>query len=1241
MKGDFSRWNAGENKNYNGVLHQQGRVLTDNDWNAGTRLLNAWQEQAGRDTIGPAVAAVPAEEPGSFKVQAAELVNGTSNQHVELDILPGRVWADGLLTYLTGDANAPTEAVKRTATYLEPPFQLATEDESKITTGVRDAVVLEVWQEALNAFQVPGQLLEPALGGIDTTERVHTSMAFRLLRLGGDERCEDVPEILNQDVNKGSLVVTLAPPETIGGDCPVEEGGGYTGFEHHLYRIEMAQLDDAQLALNGPMFKWSRFNGGLVGRGEFSTAPAKLTITANYQAISTSGLTSVYLEALEYDETLGYWKVTYGATATLDGTNEVDLTGTTYYGTIPGSGNSVFFRIWDGIEPIRDFPLSTSSTKPVSLEDGEGNVNGIRLEFDSDTGENYKPGDYWTFEVRAGGIGNPPVPVPIFSLSSSSPLSASAPYTALKTEFDTHGFPLSDSVTVTVKTAGVEWLIADPVTEESYTVKDEAGTLNVYHLTLIKMGPPDGIRYHRVPLAILEWAGTMPLTEDYIRDCRRRFRPLTQLDNCCTVFVGKTGDFNNLQEAVNYLSSRDGGRICVLPGTYKENVTIENTRDITICGCSESSKIVSGVSTGEDPVIRVIDSENIRIQSLAIEAHETGPGILLEGSYSDDEEAEAAAGTGEPQLKDIALLDLDITAAAHGAIEAHFCRFTLIRDCRIRMQNVPGPWPGIYITGDDVTIENNVIWVPLETQLDEAGNEIGLGVTGLGGIQVGGTSDRVRIIGNLIQRGMGTGIVLGHILELDEQGEPVNGDNYRWLGYFNDYCYPCRPGGNYVPPEEEGDTTTTKVSAGALSEILIKGNRILDMGLNGIGVEGFFNLDAADQFITVERLTIQDNEIRNCLNRPLRDIPDDMTGSMGYGAIALADVENLVICNNVIEDNGPDNGSDPHDPVCGIYVLHGEGIDIFNNRILNNGATSTQPPAKAKSGPRGGIHIAYAVAPVVNIQLIIAPKFEISRQNGVPAARIHDNIVTSPLGRALSIIALGPVSVVGNQFTTRGTVLKLSDPTFLAATVAIVNLGISNEFYGQLLLFTLRLLGAAQGKKYTPEGLEITDDAFVIPQKGLDDLVPGQYLANGNVLFSNNQCTLDQLEKGLSFSVTSVGIMTLDDISFHNNQCDCSLLDDLILIHTFLFGISLRMNDNRFKEGLLNTFFSAFTFGLMNYSTHNQATHCIWASGLWGSDSPNTILWGHLFGSRQLNYCRNFRNLFGKWQNIAEDPQDG
>lgn len=210
----------------------------------------------------------------------------------------------------------------RIATYLQPPIQVPPANEFTIPSGIRDAVTLEVWREAMNGFQMPDTLIEPAIGGPDTTERVHTAMAFRLFRLTAGDTCDNIRGRLKDDFSqKGKLTVSLQPTTVIPGDCPVVEGGGYTGFEHNLYRIEIAQVDSG-----AAMFKWSQFNGGLVGRGIFDAATQKVTITANLGAIITSGLTDFYLEAVQYDSELGYWKVTCGAKVTFNSDdNELDI----------------------------------------------------------------------------------------------------------------------------------------------------------------------------------------------------------------------------------------------------------------------------------------------------------------------------------------------------------------------------------------------------------------------------------------------------------------------------------------------------------------------------------------------------------------------------------------------------------------------------------------------------------------------------------------------------------------------------------------------------------------------------------------------------------------------------------------------------------------------------------------------------------------------------------------------------
>jgi hypothetical protein len=368
-----------------------------------------------------------------------------------------------------------------------------------------------------------------------------------------------------------------------------------------------------------------------------------------------------------------------------------------------------------------------------------------------------------------------------------------------------------------------------------------------------------------------------------------------------------------------------------------------------------------------------------------------------------------------------------------------------------------------------------------------------------------------------------------------------------------------------------------------LYDIRIENNRILEMGLNGIGVAAFFNLDAVDEFITVEELDISGNEIRGCLNRPLLPIADDMVGSKGYGGIALADVEMLSIEHNVIEDNGE---SRDREPVCGIYVLHAEGVEVSDNRIINNGQRMQQ---ESSAGPRGGIHIEFAIAPTISLG---SGKLPIPRQNGVPAFIAHNNVVVQPLGKALSLTALGPVSVTDNQLTSRGVIAGANSLLSRVSTVAIYNLGVSDELYLQQLM---TFAAIRQGKaSYDPS--IATRRAG---QEGLDDRAVGRSLSSGNVLLNDNQIVCDLLGTPVTNLVlSSVLVVSLDDIGFQNNQCDCNL-DlisgyDLVLFPVFLLGLSVRMSDNRMKEGLLNALISAFTWGLfMNTATDNQATHCL------------------------------------------------
>lgn len=1105
MKGDFSKLDFDPADNYTGVLYQQGRVFVDTDGTAETLIDGHLRTTLAQDTIGADVAAVPAERPDSLKVIEAE-ATGTE---VKVTLKPGRVWADGVPLLIPGSTD-----VELTAPYLPAPFHPT--PPPAIAAGVKDAVVLEVWEEAFSAYQDPLHLIEPALGGVDTTERVKVSYDLKLLRLEAGDECGNLAGKLADDfAAKGKLSVTPSASVTVTGDCPVEFGGGYTGFEHYLYRIEVAEPDSGGNA----RFKWSQFNGGLVGRGSFTSTGATtgtVEIKANNPMINHCGLPSFYFEALAFDADRGHWRVVFTANATLPQDDVLSLTNVS--GTWPATApETAFFRLWNGIALMSAFPVPPMGTEANPLKDG------ILLAFDTPAAGLYTPGDYWTFPVRAAGAA-----------------------------------------------IDEDWIAAN--------WPDDA--------------PPDGVHYHRVPLAILEWSGAPPVTitaPTQIIDCRRVFQPLTRLRGCCRFTVGdgmvSFGDFDTIQAAVNALPAT-GGEICVLTGQYEEHVTINGKDNIVIKGCGERTRVIT---TTAGPVFTITDAENIRLESMAVIAGSDSAGVQV---------------VADPISRRITLHNLFISASNRGAIEVMAGEFVTIEKCRVLMHDIASPWPAVFVTADDVLIEDNAIRV----QPTRIGEEITIEevAAGRGGLQIGGTSERVRVIDNLIQGGIGNGITLGTLEEVREDGTvgPTDGG---WVVDAYDPCSPCDPGDTHVPPEPEEEGEPTYQSAGPLYDVLIERNRIFDMGLNGIGVVAFFDLSAQDEFITVVELRIVANDIRGCLKRPLAAIPEAMRNAMGYGGIALADCELLTIRHNLIENNGPDH----LEPICGIFLLHGEGVDISDNRIFNNGAKTNQPAHTAKDGRRGGINIVLAVATTTPTP-ILRGLYPV--QDGIPAVKIHDNIVSQPLGQALALQAIGPVSVCNNHLTSRGVVLKLNppSPSFIAAAVMIMNLGVSNEWYWQVTGFS-GTVASGETTSGATTGFSASDDFVALPpaRAGLDDARFGSYLANGNVLFSDNRVDLNLLETGLGFAISSIAIFTLDDLGFHCNQCDCNLADDFVLVHALLFGLSVRVSDNRLKEGIRNALYSGMTAGLMNATTNNQSTHCILVAGLLPSlkvDSGNKAL---------------------------------
>ncbi|MEO6280500.1 DUF6519 domain-containing protein [Roseateles sp.] len=1236
MKGDFSYLGTGAADAYTGVLHQQGRVLLDRDWNAAQQIDARLRTAAAADTFGPNVLAVPAAQADAFKVVSAK----TDGTIVQIELLAGRAWAAGVPVSLA----APSTL---TATYLEPPLTPTTApatSPASIAAGVRDALLLEVWEDTVNGFQQPADLIEPALGGPDTTERLRAFAVARLLRLGANEDCSAVAALV--DGPKGRLTVSPAPVLAISGDCPLEAGGGYTGLEHYLYRVEVAEplAGDAR-------FKWSQFNGGLVGRGIFSAGVApgtgSVAVTANVQQVDLCGLSSFYLEALQFDAALGAWRIVFSADAVRSGDGLLGLSN--IQGTWPAAPPATgFFRLWNGIARVADFPAGST----VELKDG------IRLEFEAPTAgnTNYRPGDYWGFPVRASGAA---FAAPIWPTNT----------------------------------------------------------------------PPHGVVYRRVALAEITWnaapnaAFSASFDAGEIEDCRKIFRPLTNQKICCTYNVGdgitSFGDFNSIEEALRHLPA-SGGEICLMPGLHHTNAVIQGREHVTIRGCGVRTKVTPRANGASLPIFHVIDSHDIELLHMDLFTL-GGSAIVVEGSKP--------GATHDIEIAQHRIL------ACTNAVFARNVAGVNVRHNRIRMLDKRNSGVGIYLAGDDSVVERNDIRLlpfddmpPIDTPDDGddpidptdpcarleftfANPRLFLAYVNvvwavalpmlpllslllnpyraLGGIQLGGGSERVKVLENTVVGGAGNGITLGaaavevvpeeppkeflfdmtsgdaRVLALvrGPDGTPMAGvqvgltntgtgsspapqvTNTSGIASFSIArgVYRVTEGAvgleiDAVDARQVSDSVWTleirlraeetppapEVDDGFLYDIEISRNTVNAMGLSGIGVppsqpksslNSVFQrsaLAAAQSLLgsPVVRLVIRDNtlagNLRNLFDNTLRAEAQ----VRGLGGISLGLVDDVLIEGNRIEKNG----SSATEPACGIFVQYGEDLDIRGNQVLENGGT---PGANdvVNPGKRGGILLGMASAFGLLAALSGNKTTDIG---GRPAARVCGNSVIQPSGCALYIRAIGPLQINDNAFASETAGESTLEK--LGGTVLIYNLGgVQNSAPGM----AIERPGSVAGDPPPPPpsvnpNNPVSPAPPVVPAPTLapaTSTVPVSSLATsasrarlqpaqiavgraaaaqallppGNTQFNDNQSRTGRAHT----AVASHLMVCLDDLSYQDNQ-SVSLQAGTVFSNALLLANTVRASGNRWKEQQVETLMSLMSLGTRaNNSSFNQGDHCI------------------------------------------------
>ncbi len=1196
---DISRINFDAKKHYSGVKWQQGRVQLGADNNEQSDIMTEDERRSRVDIIGPFGS--PDE---GFKIAETPGLGGLiDGGRINFTIKAGTLYLGGSRLELEED-----ETYRLQKDWLQQPDDL---DEVPEFTGTErfDLVFLENWHQPVTAVE-DASLFEVALGGPDTTARIR---AMRRVHLASDIGFGDCAEAWQQligdwetahlgKINKSheritdaKLKVTFSKdglPEDL---CTPTAVGGYLGAENQAIRVQIVGKNEMTWGFDNasPIYRVTVADGKTV---HMLTEPKdQYHWPLSNQIVEILPWSAVLSNGEKVAEQMGH------------------LT-----------------SVKDSFDPdSSEFTL----VDPVAPDFG----NDWKNRSDKDALKNQKPPEY--FYMRIWNRGND---------LTSKPKIDFVPGTAVK-----------------LGNTGLEVTITgdDIVVSDHWVIAARPETPNRVVPWELEQGmAPHGVRRFFAPLAVIQWKKNGREVEgEIIHDCRKIFQPLTDLETCCTYHVGdglhSHGDFNSIEEAVQNLPDA-GGKICVLPGEHLANVSLINKTQIQISGCGERSIIRPHLKQIADPIFLIAASNKIQLDNLSL--------IATKGSAIEVVDPLGA----NTDSREISIKENRIIACIH-AIRVHLQEDVggnneiYIGYNRIGMIDKEEGEAAIFSIADGVLIERNRIvvvpppdpdnpddprddpeppggffdpcadptiyygsayplqlyfnWVLLYVMHVFITKQRPIIYRTTGGIQIGGTSERVRIIDNIIIGGAGNGVTLGHLPDVRVEPDPADFNRiYKRVHVYSEF-----------PTNEVRDAVYNEFN-NFIYEIDIDGNHIDHMGLSGVGVVAYFSREKIELAISVEDLKISRNSITRCAHQ-VPDTPDEMVDEVAYGGITLSDAEEVIITENRIEDNG----NSQVEPVCGICFLYGEKIDISNNRILNNGPQISENE-DLERGLRGGIVIKTsfkaATSRIFGDTNIISP-------DGVPAVKIHDNIVTQPAGQALYIIALGPVSVVGNQLTSQGADYRVNPTSLLAGTVFIFNLGLAQDLFWFMMTTGLQdMTKQSFGSNFGGESMN------KVRLSPFDNNLVNRilYWPSGEVLFANNQTTLDLRHKDFNLAVSSQLIVSLDDVAYNSNQSQCISLFDIIITNTFIIAFSIRSNDNRFEDGQFLDFlqgnrfitlYSLLSIGFMNTALGNQSTHCLLVLGV---KVPPDIL---LNDSNMVlfdNGCQEFRKILQSRLGIEE-----
>lgn len=624
MKTQISRDSHQQNRRYNGVYQQQGRMITDADWNELVDIIKRELSSSLTDIVGNG-----APREGGVRI----VLDGSV-----VKIVPGHLYVDGIRAEVPGD-HAASIGFDEQADY---PGLAA------LTTSMNGVIYADVWERTVISLE-DALLVDPALYGADTTGRTEVMAQIKWRPLtdeeGGSGECPSPLCDLANMPSKGNATFHIDLRDSAGFSDPCDpcekEVEYHANTGNYLFRLEVHDVTHDPVTGNpvSVVLKWSSENGAEHYHID-PAPPAHFTqgnwIYEYYRSNSEKhmGLHLTTDFTPERPELVDEYEVPLAIQGLSDAQKAEYMTrrwdGWCRLNYADGNWILEEGGVHRGVDLITpDMVVEGDGISNASWSDGKLTLSLDMLKLELGVaGKQFLAGDYWLALVRDNVVAGDRVRV-----LSEEPLGVRHHYLKLAM--------LNGSVLVTPE--NVEKRALSFPTMANLTADrvgyDPASAITQWNTINRGSGFPQDLQRAMDNIAknlnagslLMDKGGTLASLLDNT-DVVTTQDALNLIANKlfgqgCSITIGPGATYETLEEAISNLPGTDRINLCFLPGEHfvSSAVNIHNKKSIKITGAGSRSsvlKIRSDIS---------LQANEIVLRDIGFDANDNPAGLILQG----------------------------------------------------------------------------------------------------------------------------------------------------------------------------------------------------------------------------------------------------------------------------------------------------------------------------------------------------------------------------------------------------------------------------------------------------------------------------------------------------------------------------------------------------------------------------------------------------------------------------------